>query len=61
MVGGAVRLLDASGRDIIVVETVGVGQTELGIMSVADTVVVVPGARSWGHNPDAQSGHHGDS
>lgn len=41
MVGGAVRLLDASGRDIIVVETVGVGQTELGIMSVADTVVVV--------------------
>lgn len=34
------RLLDASGRDVILVETVGVGQTELGIMGVADTVVV---------------------
>ena len=41
MVRGAVRLLDASGRDIVMVETVGVGQTELGIMSVADTVTVV--------------------
>lgn len=34
------RLLDASGKDIILVETVGVGQTELGIMGVADTVLV---------------------
>jgi LAO/AO transport system kinase len=34
------RLLDAAGRDIVLVETVGVGQTELGIMGVADTVVV---------------------
>ena len=34
------RLLDASGKDVILVETVGVGQTELGIMGVADTVVV---------------------
>lgn len=36
----AVHLLDASGKDIVMVETVGVGQTELGIMGVADTVVV---------------------
>ena len=35
-----VRLLDAAGKDIILVETVGVGQTELGIMEVADTVLV---------------------
>ena len=35
------RLLDAAGKDVILVETVGVGQTELGIMGVADTVVVV--------------------
>ena len=35
-----VRLLDAAGKDIILVETVGVGQTELGIMGVADTVLV---------------------
>lgn len=37
---GVVRLLDAAGKDIILVETVGVGQTELDIMGVADTVVV---------------------
>ena len=37
----AVRLLDAFGMDIVIVESVGVGQTELGIMNVADTVVVV--------------------
>ncbi len=35
-----VRLLDAAGKNIIIVETVGVGQTELGIMGVADTVLV---------------------
>lgn len=35
-----VRLLDAAGKDVILVETVGVGQTELGIMGVADTVLV---------------------
>ena len=34
------RLLDASGKDVVLVETVGVGQTELGIMGVADTVMV---------------------
>lgn len=34
------RLLDAAGKNIILVETVGVGQTELGIMGVADTVLV---------------------
>ncbi len=37
----AVRLLDASGKDMVIVETVGVGQTELGVMGVADTVAVV--------------------
>lgn len=36
----AQRLLDACGRDIVYVETVGVGQTELEVMRVADTVVV---------------------
>lgn len=35
-----VRLLDAAGKEVILVETVGVGQTELGIMGVADTVLV---------------------
>jgi LAO/AO transport system kinase len=40
IVKSMVRLLDASGKNIILVETVGVGQTELGIMGVADTVLV---------------------
>ena len=40
IIKGVVRLLDASGKDIVLVETVGVGQTELDIMGVADTVVV---------------------
>ena len=40
IIKGVVRLLDASGKDIVLVETVGVGQTELDIMDVADAVVV---------------------
>ncbi len=36
-----VKLLDAFGHDIIIIETVGVGQTELAIMDLADTTVVV--------------------
>ena len=38
--GVSVKLLDAFGKDIIIVETVGVGQTELDITTVADSVVV---------------------
>ena len=40
IVKSMVRVLDAAGKDVVLVETVGVGQTELGIMGVADTVVV---------------------
>jgi LAO/AO transport system kinase len=36
-----VKLLDAFGHDIIIIETVGVGQTELAVMDLADTTVVV--------------------
>ncbi len=36
-----VRLLDALGWDLVLVETVGVGQSELEICEVADSVVVV--------------------
>jgi len=35
-----VRLLDAFGKDTIIIETVGVGQTELDIMELVDTVIV---------------------
>ena len=40
LVKSMVRLLDAAGKDVVLVETVGVGQSELGIMGVADTVLV---------------------
>ena len=36
-----IKLLSAFGKDFILVETVGVGQTELDIMQNADTTVVV--------------------
>lgn len=40
-----IAILDACGFDIVIVETVGVGQSEIDIMRVADTVcvVLVPG------------------
>jgi len=37
----AVKVLDAAGKDIIIVETVGAGQSEVDIVKVAQTVVVV--------------------
>jgi LAO/AO transport system ATPase len=41
----ALRVLDAAGCDIVLIETVGVGQSELEIASLADTtlVLVAPG------------------
>lgn len=41
----AIRILNQAGYDVIIIETVGVGQIELEIMSVADVVaaVVIPG------------------
>jgi LAO/AO transport system kinase len=36
-----VKLLDAFGYGLIIIETVGVGQTELAVMDLADTTVVV--------------------
>lgn len=43
--GDAVKLMDAFGMDVILVETVGVGQSEVDIVKTADTtmVVVIPG------------------
>lgn len=40
-----VKLMDASGKDVIFIETVGVGQSEVDIVKAADTtlVVLVPG------------------
>lgn len=36
-----VMLLDAAGYDVVLVETAGVGQTELNILQLAQTVIVV--------------------
>ncbi len=40
-----VKLMDASGKDVVLIETVGVGQSEVDIVKAADTtlVVLVPG------------------
>lgn len=40
-VASTVNLLDAFGRDIIIIETAGVGQTELSIKQIADVLVLV--------------------
>jgi LAO/AO transport system kinase len=37
----AVRVLDAAGCDVVLVETVGVGQAEVEVASLADTTVVL--------------------
>jgi LAO/AO transport system kinase len=37
----AVRILDAAGYDTVIIETVGVGQSEVDIVRLADTVVLV--------------------
>jgi len=44
--GEAIAILEASGKDIILVETVGVGQDEVEVVKFADVVLVVlmPGA-----------------
>ena len=40
-----VEILDASGKDVVLVETVGVGQAEVDVIKIADTtlVIIVPG------------------
>ncbi len=39
--GEVVDILDSSGKDVIMIETVGVGQSELDIAGAADTTIVV--------------------
>ncbi|HWE82389.1 MAG TPA: methylmalonyl Co-A mutase-associated GTPase MeaB, partial [Gaiellaceae bacterium] len=42
----SVLILDAAGKDIVFIETVGTGQNEIGVLSIADTVVLslMPGS-----------------
>ncbi|MFZ2780847.1 MAG: methylmalonyl Co-A mutase-associated GTPase MeaB [Rectinemataceae bacterium] len=37
----AVTVLDAAGYDVVIIETVGVGQSEIDIVRVADTVLLI--------------------
>jgi LAO/AO transport system kinase len=37
----ALLILDAAGKDVVFLETVGAGQSEIGVLSIADTVVLV--------------------
>jgi LAO/AO transport system kinase len=37
----ALLVLDAAGKDAVFLETVGTGQSEVGVLSIADTVVLV--------------------
>ena len=39
--GEVVDILDSSGKDIVMIETVGVGQSELEVAGTADTTIVV--------------------
>jgi LAO/AO transport system kinase len=43
--GDVVKVLDAFGKDVILIETVGVGQDEIDIIGIADTtcLILVPG------------------
>ena len=55
-----VSLLDALGFDVVLVETVGVGQQEIDVVRVVDTVclLTIPGAGR--RHPSDQSRHHGN-
>ncbi|WP_020496258.1 methylmalonyl Co-A mutase-associated GTPase MeaB [Sciscionella marina] len=39
--GQALRVLDAAGCDVVLIETVGVGQSEVDVVSLADTTLVL--------------------
>jgi len=52
----ALRVLDAWGCDVILIETVGVGQSELDIMNVADTTVVVLNPSAGDHIQTMKAG-----
>ncbi len=43
----AIRILDAAGHDVVIVETVGVGQAEVDVAAATDTTLVVL-APGWG-------------
>ena len=53
-------VLDASGRDLVMIETVGVGQDEVDIVRLADVTIVVLVPGHGRRCADHQGRHHGD-
>ena len=56
----ALRILDAAGFDVIMIETVGVGQAEVEIASLADTTLVIVAPGMGDSHPGGQGGDPGD-
>ena len=56
----AMRVLDAAGCEVVLVETVGVGQAEVEIASLADSTDRAARARDGRRHPGGQGGHPGD-
>jgi LAO/AO transport system kinase len=55
-VSSVIKALDAFGKDIILIETVGVGQTEIDIAKNADTVIVALSPESGDSIQSAKAG-----
>ena len=53
-------VLDAAGKDVVLIETVGVGQDEVDIVRTADVSIVDARARRRRRGAGAQGRHHGD-
>jgi LAO/AO transport system kinase len=46
-VGTSVALLDAFGKDVVIVETIGIGQEDIGVVDIVHTIVLIL-APGWG-------------
>ena len=53
----ALRVLDAAGCDVVLIETVGVGQSEVDVVALADTTVGSARARHGRRGAGGQGGH----
>ena len=60
-VSEAIHVLEAMGKDIIIVETVGIGQQEIDIINHAHSVIVVLVPGMGDEVQTDEGGHHGDS
>ena len=56
----ALRILDAAGFDVVLIETVGVGQAEVAIASLADSTLVIVAPGMGDSVQAAKAGNPGD-